>query len=390
MRRDVKIGIAVGLCVVALAVLYFVFTGGESTDTDTPGTVADQQAQDSSDRNIVHRDDSQQDIIPTTGGQRSSSRRDEDSATTRPTADEGRETTTGTAPSEQKTPSQQEVLRVTRRYSPPRLTPFEDRQTTPLSSRDRATQRDETERSDRSVAVDRPTTDRPRTYVVQEGDDGFWAVSQKVYGHGKHWQLVRDANPDVDSNALRAGQRLRVPALPAEDRSSAGAPDSTPGSVRTLSGGRRIYTVQEGDLGFWGVSQKVYGTGKYGHVIAQENPQADSGSLRPGQKLIIPHKPVEADTPEQARRTGSGRSSSEDRTYTVQEGDKGFWGVAQDVYGDGTLWTLIQKANPGVDSGSLKPGQTLVIPPTDEAESPRASSADTADEQGTPRRPTFD
>ena len=62
----------------------------------------------------------------------------------------------------------------------------------------------------------------------------------------------------------------------------------TPSKPLTTSGSEKLYTVQEGDAGFWGIAQKVYGHGKYHTLIAKANPNADPLRLRPGQKLVIP------------------------------------------------------------------------------------------------------
>ncbi|MBL7133087.1 MAG: LysM peptidoglycan-binding domain-containing protein, partial [Phycisphaerae bacterium] len=35
----------------------------------------------------------------------------------------------------------------------------------------------------------------------------------------------------------------------------------------------------------------------------------------------------------------------------------------QAAYGDGSLWTKIKQANPGVDPNDLKVGQVIKIPP---------------------------
>jgi nucleoid-associated protein YgaU len=372
MRRDVKIGIAVGLCVIALAVLYFVFAGGTGRPTDEQGTPAEEE-QPEDDSNIVRvrQPRLEPEIIRPRVTPRSTPPEPEveEPATQPPDESETQPTEpTRTTP------------RVVRPYTPPRLTPAEPERPGPP---ERA--------SEQPVRVTRPQPSRPRLYTVQEGDDGFWAVSQKVYGHGKYWQLIADANPTADSNALRAGQTLRVPALPEEERQPPSGREPTPGSTRDLAGGRRIYTVQKGDNGFWGVSQKVYGTGRYARLIAEANPQADSSSLRPGQTLIIPPRPSEADRPVPVRTTRPAIGSGE-RTYTVQEGDKGFWGVAEKVYGDGTYWTLIQRANPGVDSSSLHAGDTLIVPPRSEARRRTVSrQPDRQDREAeSPARPVFD
>ena len=52
-------------------------------------------------------------------------------------------------------------------------------------------------------------------------------------------------------------------------------------------------------------------------------------------------------------------------TYVVKKSDTGLWRVAEQVYGPGKgrYWTLIEKANPQVDTFHLSEGITLVIPP---------------------------
>ena len=50
-------------------------------------------------------------------------------------------------------------------------------------------------------------------------------------------------------------------------------------------------------------------------------------------------------------------------TYTVKAGDSGFWGIAQNVYGNGKYFGLIAKANPNAFSERLHVGQVLTIPP---------------------------
>jgi nucleoid-associated protein YgaU len=371
MRRDVKIGIAVGLCVIALAVLYFVFADGAGR-TEEQGTPAEGE-QPGVDNNIVRVPQPRPEpeiIRPRVTPPSPEPEPVVEEPTTQPRVEPQTRTVQPTSP----TP------RVVRPYSPPRLTPVEPEVPgVPEPS------------VGEPVHVTRPQPSRPRLYTVQEGDDGFWAVSQKVYGHGKYWQLIRDANPTADSNALRAGQTLRIPALPEEERQPPSGPEPTPGSTRELAGGRRVYTVEKGDNGFWGISQKVYGTGTYARLIQEANPQADTGSLRPGQTLIIPPRPTEAESPRSVRTTRPAIGSGQ-RTYTVQEGDKGFWGVAQKVYGDGTYWTLIQRANPGVDSGSLHAGDTLIVPPKSDGR-PRAvsrqPSTEDRGEEGS-GRPVFD
>jgi len=61
--------------------------------------------------------------------------------------------------------------------------------------------------------------------------------------------------------------------------------------------------------------------------------------------------------------TPSTPASTIEDTYVVQKGDSGFWAIAAKYYGDGRHWTLIAKANPGVDTNALRPGKKLIMPP---------------------------
>jgi len=50
-------------------------------------------------------------------------------------------------------------------------------------------------------------------YTVQEGDKDLSAVAQKVYGDAKLADALAEANPEVDPQALKPGQKLVVPEL---------------------------------------------------------------------------------------------------------------------------------------------------------------------------------
>src|SRR5688572_24273795 len=53
--------------------------------------------------------------------------------------------------------------------------------------------------------------------------------------------------------------------------------------------------------------------------------------------------------------TGGGGS------YVVKKGDTLF-GIARQTYGNGNQWQRIASANPGLSPGTLKAGQTIVLP----------------------------
>lgn len=209
-----------------------------------------------------------------------------------------------------------------------------------------------------------PTATR---YTVKENDQGFWAVSEHVYGDGKHWALIAQANPKADSCRLRAGQTLTIPPLPkAADpliaRLGGGAGKPPNGQVVASSDGTRHYYVQDGDAGFWAVSAKAYGNGKYWALIAKANPNVNSLNLKAGQKIIVPPLPTSVTSGGRTTGTGAALKPGE-KWYTVVEGDAGFWDVAKKEYGSGVHWGVIAKANPSVDARTLQKGQRLVVPP---------------------------
>jgi len=71
-----------------------------------------------------------------------------------------------------------------------------------------------------------PDTGR-RYYVVRSGDKGFWSVSKAVYGHGKHYKLIAEANRDLDPKRLQPGQKVWAPVRMPEATDLAGAPPTT-------------------------------------------------------------------------------------------------------------------------------------------------------------------
>lgn len=137
------------------------------------------------------------------------------------------------------------------------------------------------------------------------------------------------------------------------------------------------YTVVAGDNGYWTIAEKVYGkgNGKY-HTLIEKANKVDSSHLRVGQQLVIPPLPTEAgktasasplaaslsNTAISSKSLSAGDASGSSEEYVVKSGDTG-WSIAQKMYGNGTYWPLISKANQGVDPKNLKIGQKLQIPP---------------------------
>jgi nucleoid-associated protein YgaU len=119
-------------------------------------------------------------------------------------------------------------------------------------------------------------------------DDSFWKIAARsdTYGNGIHYKLIAAANPGANSSSLQPGDKLVIPPL-AASATGVGAPSAvTPDPI--VATGERIYVVQSGDSGMWGISKSQYGDGKYYPAISRKNPGVNPSRLKIGQKIILP------------------------------------------------------------------------------------------------------
>jgi nucleoid-associated protein YgaU len=212
-----------------------------------------------------------------------------------------------------------------------------------------------------------------RTHVIKS-NDSLWKVAEAYYGHGKHWQFLAKANPGSSPNALVVGRTIKIPPLPTQIGSSVGGAVTAVGVTGTITqsaDGTKIYIVAKDDS-FWKIAARsdVYGNGIHYKQIAAANPGANSNSLQPGDKLVIP--PLETSSsggvfssgpvaaPDPVTATG-------EKIYVVQSGDSGMWGVSNSQYGNGKYWPAIAGRNPGVNPSRLRIGQKLVLPSLEQA-----------------------
>ncbi len=64
------------------------------------------------------------------------------------------------------------------------------------------------------------------------------------------------------------------------------------------------------------------------------------------------------------------------RTYVIKEGDS-YWIIAHNLWGDGSLYSHLQKANPGVSPEDLRPRMTIKVPPKPVRAGPSSSAVAT-------------
>ena len=137
-------------------------------------------------------------------------------------------------------------------------------------------------------------------YTVRE-DDSLWTIAQRWFGDPTRWRSIAQANPSIDPNRLRVGQRLRLPDIPSGKRirlnhsaaiASAPKPDS-PGSRTPSPAPARAgvqYAVEAGDT-LSKIAQFYYRDAARWQMIYQANRSAigwDPDRLKVGMRLRIP------------------------------------------------------------------------------------------------------
>ncbi|MBN2584730.1 MAG: LysM peptidoglycan-binding domain-containing protein [Planctomycetes bacterium] len=139
-----------------------------------------------------------------------------------------------------------------------------------------------------------PTTG-PRTYVVQAGDT-LGEISQKELGTSKKWQMISQANGNLDPASLRVGQKLIIPDEP---RQQVIAQSDGPAIERALeeaaqfvSDSRQptgIYRVRSGDS-LYGIARRVLASGDRWKEIYELNrdKMSSPNDLVSGQVILVP------------------------------------------------------------------------------------------------------
>jgi len=123
----------------------------------------------------------------------------------------------------------------------------------------------------------------------------------------------------------------------------------------------RTHIVQPGDT-ISGLAEKYYGSQRYIGFLLEANPQVkDPRRLQVNTKLTIPPLPEQGAVPAPGASKGAGPAA---RTYRVQPGDT-FYRIAEKVFGDGRRWPEIFELNKdkvGEDPYKLRAGQLIELP----------------------------
>lgn len=159
-------------------------------------------------------------------------------------------------------------------------------------------------------------------HVVVAGET-LGDISKKHYGTTTKWKEIVKANPGVDPEGLKVGQKLKLPEI-ANTTPAPTAPGAPAGE-----GSADDYTVKAGDT-LESIALSQLGSKTAWKKIVDANPGLDARKLRIGQKLRIPGKtaapaadplPIGGGNP-----TGSGFGSGSGSGFGSGSGSSGFGG----------------------------------------------------------------
>lgn len=149
-----------------------------------------------------------------------------------------------------------------------------------------------------SAAPEPPAKESARTHRIEPGET-FVSIARAVYGDGKYFQAIVDANPNVDPAKLKPGTMIQLPPASQvkEAKKSRSSSSATSGgsasSGPALSTDGKSYTVQKND-NLYKIARKLYGNGEKGEEIYAANKQLigpDSTRLKIGMVLSLPETP---------------------------------------------------------------------------------------------------
>lgn len=144
-----------------------------------------------------------------------------------------------------------------------------------------------------------PDAGGKRTHTVAAGEM-LSTISQKYYGTSKHWREIVKANPGVDPEDLRVGQKLVIPEVAGAKPVASGDAHSDPAPVASGGGGAAAsgqqYKVQTGDT-LGKIAKKFYGKEDAWKKIQKANPGLDPDNLQVGKTITLPDVPAGGATP---------------------------------------------------------------------------------------------
>jgi nucleoid-associated protein YgaU len=133
-----------------------------------------------------------------------------------------------------------------------------------------------------------------RMYIIKPGQT-LSKIAAEIYGNSRFYVAIKRANPTIDPNNLKPGMRITLPDI------SDVKPDAAHDSARLVKDTRPVnstgktYTVQSGDT-LYRISKNLYGSPKQADTIYELNKSLigpDKARLKLGMVLQLPAAPAQ-------------------------------------------------------------------------------------------------
>ena len=132
---------------------------------------------------------------------------------------------------------------------------------------------------------------------VVKANETLSDISKLHYGTTMKWKEIVKANPGIDPEGLKVGQKIKLPEIAGAPKvPESGKSDTTGSSKPTESSANpaATYTVKAGDTPA-SIAKSQMGTKGDWKKIVEANPGLDPNKMRIGQKLVIPGKAAPAE-----------------------------------------------------------------------------------------------
>lgn len=155
-----------------------------------------------------------------------------------------------------------------------------------------------------------PLADEPRFETVRK-NDSYWKIAERLYGNGKHWPVLQDANKDVPAASLRPGIKILVPEFEPAAKATIPPTLSMDGAAKSRAskksksakkatakgdGTYRVVTLRKGDY-LYKLLRELKMTKRYREVLALNGlTAAQASTLREGHEIKIPTTPAKKAT----------------------------------------------------------------------------------------------
>jgi nucleoid-associated protein YgaU len=154
---------------------------------------------------------------------------------------------------------------------------------------------------ERPAKRETPGTGNARTHRIAKGET-FAKIAETLYGDQRFYLEIEKANPDIDPARLRPGMVINLPDVGAAKRSSGGGSPSSPDDRAMTAGGRqereldpeKEYKVRPGDS-LYVIAKRVYHNSAMSDEIYELNKGAigdDPARVKVGMVLKLPPKPA--------------------------------------------------------------------------------------------------